>query len=77
MGLSPIGGPIGKIISTILGDPGVLVRRKDGRVEEVPLSELKKRGIDPGNGDDDLWEKLKDFLYDLWDKFSGGRNLLG
>ena len=68
---------IGSIVSPIFGQPKVLVQRKNGRVEEVPLNELKKCGIDPNNGDDNLWEKLKDFLYDLWNKFSGGRNLLG
>ena len=73
MGLSPISGSIGKIISKIFGDPGVLVRRKDGGVEQVPLSELKKRGIGPNNGGDDWLEKVKDFFCNLWDQLDSRR----
>ena len=75
MGLSPIGGAVGKIISNIFGDPGVLVRRKDGGVEQIPLSELKKRGIDPNNDGDDWLEKVKDFFRNLWSQLNNGGGL--
>ena len=72
--LPPINrGNISSMFGKIFKEPVVVVQRKDGRVVEIPKSELEKHGIDPNQNDDgNLWEKIINLVNDLKDWLSQG-----
>lgn len=64
-------GNISSMFGKIFKEPVVVVQRKDGRVVEIPKSELEKHGIDPNQNDDRSWlEKLRDAIRSLFDNFA-------
>ena len=70
--LPPTSGKAFNIFPNIFRQPTVLVQRRDGTVEELTPSELKRK-IDPNDDDRNWWEKIKDFFSSLW---NSDRNLL-